>query len=135
MTSEVTRNDCGGNTERLQSSCGATAELLRSCCGAAELLRNCCGAAAELLQNCCGNSCGMAVRPPLGQRSPQPFEPARAFPPLSATVEPKIENFPIHQITLEPPRGSKPLRERVPPLYIVVTPVSRDAGASSDQSP
>ena len=48
------------------------------------------------------------------ERSPQPFEPARGFGPLSATVEPKIKRkkSPIHQITLEGPSGSKPLRER-----------------------
>ena len=40
--------------------------------------------------------------PIVGQRSPQPFEPARAFPPLSAAESPK----------LEPPRRSKPLHER-----------------------
>ena len=51
--------------------------------------------------------------PRVRERSRQPFEPARGFGPLSATVEPKIEKkIPIHQITLEGPSGSKPLRER-----------------------
>ena len=45
----------------------------------------------------------------VGQRSPQPFEPARGFGPLSAT---EWDNFQIHQLTLEPPSGSKPLHER-----------------------
>ena len=45
------------------------------------------------------------------QRSPQPFEPARGFGPLSATESPK-KKIPIHQITLEGPSGSKPSHGR-----------------------